>query len=116
MKTPTIRALSVVASAALVVGAFTAGPADAKKKKKKPAGCAAYVPSEWSADIPVTMVTDAHTADAPLEITVPTEMGVGTSDSGSPENGQTSMAAHSFLNVQVDSVNPEAGLYGRLEF
>lgn len=119
MKKQTIRTLSVVASAALVVGAFMAGPADAKKKKKKkpaPAGCPAYVPSEWSTDIPVTMVKDEHTADAPLEIEVPTEAGVGLSDSGSPENSQTSHAAHAFLNVQVDSVNPEVGLYGTVEF
>lgn len=115
----TIRTLSVVASAALIVGAFAAAPADAKKKKKKPpvpAGCPAYTPSEWSADIPVTMVKDEHTAEAPLVIEVPTEMGAGTSDSGSPENGQTSRAAHAFLNVQVDSANPEVGLYGTLEF
>ncbi|MDQ3958421.1 MAG: hypothetical protein M3273_08885, partial [Actinomycetota bacterium] len=80
----TIRTLSVIASAALIVGAFTAGPADAAKKKKKPpvapAGCAEYTPSEWSADVPVTKITDEHTAEAPLVIEVPTEMGVGSSD------------------------------------
>lgn len=114
----TTRTLSVLASAALIVGAFAAAPADAKKKKKKPApaGCPAYTPSEWSADIPVTIVNDTHTAEAPLEITVPTEAGAGTSDSASPENGDTSKAAHAFLNVQVDSAATEAGLYGTLEF
>lgn len=111
----TIRTLSVIASAALILGAFVAGPADAKKKKKK-AGCAAYTPSQWSTDIPVTMVTDAHTADAPLEITLPTDAGAGTSSGSSPENGQESQAAHAFLNVQVDSAGPEVGLYGRVEF
>lgn len=114
----TIKTLSVLASAALVVGAFAAAPADAKKKKKKPApaGCPAYVPSEWSKDLPVTIVNDTHTADAPLEISVPTEAGAGTSSGDSPENSDTSHAAHAFLNVQVDSASPEVGLYGRVEF
>ena len=114
----TIKTLSVLASAALVVGAFAAAPADAKKKKKKPAraGCPAYVPSKWSTDIPVTIVNDTHTADAPLEVTVSTEAGVGMSSGDSPENGQASHAAHAFLNVQVDSGSPEVGLYGTVEF
>ena len=109
----TVRTLSVIASAALVVGAFTAGTADAKKKPKK---CAAYVPSQWSADIPVTTITDANTAEAPLVVEVPTEAGVGTSSGDSPENGDDSKAAHAFLNVQVDSKGPVSGLYGRVEF
>ena len=116
----TIRTLSVIASAALIVGAFTAGTADAKKKKKPkpaaPAGCAAYTPSEWSTDIPVTTITDAHTAEAPLVVQVPTEAGVGTSSGDSPENSDESHAAHAFLNVQVDSAAPVTGLYGTLEF
>ena len=109
----TIRTLSVIASAALILGAFAVGPADAKKKKK---GCAPYVPSEWSADIPVTMVTAEHTEEAPLVVEVPTEAGVGTSSGDSPENGDTSHAAHAFVNVQVDSAASETGLYGTLEF
>ena len=110
-----IKALSVIASAALVVGAFAAGPAEAKKKKKKPAGCAAYTPSQWSTDIPVTILKDEHTADAPLEIAVPTEAGVGTSSAGSPDGGDGD-AAHAFVNVQVDSAQPVTGVYGTVEF
>ncbi len=115
------KALSVLASAALVLTGMLAGTADAKKKKKPkppppPPACATYTPSEWSADIPVTMLKDEHTAEAPLVLTVPTEAGVGTSSGDSPENSADSKAAHAFLNVQVDSVNPEAGLYGTLEF
>lgn len=109
----TIRTLSVVATAALLVGGLVAGTADAKKKPKK---CAPYAPSQWSSDIPVTMVTDAHTAEAPLEITVPTSPGAGTSSSDSPENSDESKAAHAFLNVQVDSAAKLTGLYGTLEF
>lgn len=114
-----VRTVTVLATAALVAGAFTAGTADAAKKKKKPPAapvCPAYTPSEWSADLPVTTITDAHTADAPLEITVPTEAGVGTSSSDSPENGTGSAAAHAFVNVQIDSAAAETGLYGSIEF
>lgn len=119
--TRSTKTLTVLASAALIATSLLGGTADAKKKKKPkspppPPACAAYEPSEWSTDIPVTMLKDEHTADAPLEITVPTAEGVGTSSSTSPENSQDSMASHAFLNVQIDSAKPEVGLYGTLEF
>lgn len=113
----TVRTLSVVASVVLIVGAFAAGPADAKKKKKKPvpAGCAAYVPGELGAGQPVTVVTDAATAEAPVEVEIDTAEGVGfTSPNGSADD--EGMPSHVFTNVQVDSASPETGLYIRLEF
>ena len=121
MASRSTKTLTVLASAALLVGSMLGGTADAKKKKKPkpppaPAGCAAYTPSEWSKDLPVTVLKDEHTAEAPLEITVPTAPGAGTSSGDSPDNGPDSKASHAFLNVQIDSVNPEVGLYGTLEF
>jgi hypothetical protein len=116
------KTLSVIASAALVLTGMLAGTADAKKKKKPkppaaPAACAAYTPSEWSADVPVTMLKAEHTAEAPLEITVPTEMGVGSSDSEDPANTtDDNRVSHAYLNVQVDSEAPQVGFYGTLEF
>lgn len=115
IKSRSIRTFSVIATAALIVGAFAAGPADAKKKKKKPAACAAFVPGELGADQPVTVVTDAATAEAPVTIELDTAEGAGfTSPNGSAEDeGEPS---HVFTNVQVDSASPETGLYIRLEF
>lgn len=116
------KTLTVLASAALIAASMLGGTADAKKKKKPkpppaPAGCAAYTPSEWSKDLPVSVLKDEHTAEAPLVITVPTEAGAGMSSGDSPENPEHSGAAsHAFVNVQVDSANPEVGLYSTLEF
>lgn len=113
-KPRSIRTLSVIASAALIVGAFAAGPADAKKKKK-PKPCAPYVPGELGADQPITLVTDAATAEAPVEVELDTEPGFGfTSPNGASDD--EGAPTHVFTNVQVDSALPETGLYIRLEF
>ena len=115
-----LRIVSVVSSAALILGAATAMPADAKKKKKKkkkkPPVCATYTPSEWGAGQPINLVTDAHTSEAPLEITVPTGAGLGSSSSAPPAEEPDNPVSHAFLNVQVDSKAPEAGLYGSVSF
>lgn len=116
-KPRSIRALSVIASAALIVGAFVAGPAEAKKKKKKPpvpAGCPTFAPIEpnspsgQTAEVleqPVVAVTDAHTADAPLVVEY--EHGPALwSITQEPIQEDTV-----FFNIQVDSANPEANLY-----
>ncbi|HYO61538.1 MAG TPA: hypothetical protein VEU29_06540 [Actinomycetota bacterium] len=116
------KTLAVLGSAALVLTGMLAGTADAKKKKKPkppppPAGCAAYTPSEWSKDVPVTVIKDDATADKPLTITVPTAEGVGSSSPSDPANtSQDNPVSHVYLNVQVDSELPQVGLYGTLEF
>lgn len=118
----TTKTITVLASAALIAASMLGGTADAKKKKKPkppppPPACAAYEPSQWSADVPVTTITDEHTADKPFEVTVPTEMGVGSSDPENPANtADDNPVSHVYLNVQVDSALPTVGLYGTLEF
>ncbi|MFN2389478.1 MAG: hypothetical protein ABR575_07755, partial [Actinomycetota bacterium] len=52
------------------------------KKPKPPAGCAAYVPGEAGADAETTKVTDAATAEAPVEVELDTGPGVGSGRSG----------------------------------
>jgi hypothetical protein len=110
-----VRSLALIATASLVLGAFVAGPADAKKKKKKKpkvATCAPYTPGELGADAPITIVTDAATEEAPVEITVATAEGLGGT---SPEvGGDLGPTSHAFSNVQVASSG--RGLYARVEF
>ena len=108
-----IRSLAVVALASLVMGAFMAAPADAKKKKPK--GCTAYVPGENGADAPITVVTDAATEEAPVEVTVATAEGLGFSSADGPSGDQGHLT-HAYANVQVDSAAKDAGLYVRVEF
>lgn len=114
-----IRSASVLASAALILGAFVA-PADAKKKKKPktpppPPVCAAFTPAEIGADAPVTIVTEAATAEAPVEVTLATEAGAGTA-TGEPNADAvlTSQISHVVQNVQVDTP-ASSTLFIRLE-
>lgn len=110
-----IKSLSVVATSALILGAFVAGPADAKKKKKPkppppPPVCAPYTPGEQGADAETTVVTPAATADAPVEVALHTEPGIGVGGNSVTET----FISHVFQNVQVDSEGP-TGLFVRLE-
>lgn len=105
------RIVAVVLAGGLLTTAVVAGPATAAKKKKpkpKPAACAPYTPGELGTDKPTVVVTDAATADAPLEQKV--TLAQSTSDVGV---GETSFDA---FNVQVDSAAAEAGLYVKLSF
>ncbi|HYI45656.1 MAG TPA: hypothetical protein VE174_09410 [Actinomycetota bacterium] len=122
MTTRTVRTVAIMGAAALLLGAFASGPAVAKKKKKKKkapvAACAPFAPGEKGAGQPVTVVTDAATAEAPVEVTVATDPGLGFSSEageGAPEDGE-GLTSHAYTNVQIDSAAPSAGLYVRVEF
>lgn len=113
-----IKTFSVLASAALVITSMLAGTADAKKKKPKtpppPASCAAYVPGEEGAEAKTTVVTDAATAEAPVIVELEAGMGLGN-DLGLA-GGAYNETSSIYHNVQVDSANPNAGLYVKLQF
>jgi len=94
-----IRTLAVLASAGLVLGAFAAAPAEAKKRKK-PKGCAAYVAGENGTGVPITKVTSANTADAPAAVEV--EVGPGLGMGRDPEH-EGAHVSHAYANLQVDS-------------
>lgn len=110
------RIFSIVLALGLVVSGVLAGPATAAKKKK-PKPCAAYTPGELGAEAPTVVVTDAHTAEAPLLQPVTLEPSVADADlfGAVPDEGPL---AHSqaFFNVQVDSKLSSAGLYVTFEF
>lgn len=119
MKSRSIRTLAVLASAGLLVGAFVATPAEAaRRKKRKPPVCAPMVPAEKAADAEIVKVTDAATAEAPIEVVLTTGPGMGMGRPGSDFNGVPTgdAASESFVNVQVDSVAPSAGLYAQITF
>jgi hypothetical protein len=104
------KVFSVLVTGALLamVVALPAGDALAKKKKKKPAACAAYQPGEQGAGQPTVVVTDAHTAEAPLAH--PITLGPDF------DEGIVGDAPNAIVNVQVDSDTPTAGLYVTWEF
>ena len=117
MGSRSIRILAVVASAALILGALVAGPADAKKKKK---GCpaASFVepasPSGSRTEVPggeVTTITDTATADAPVVIEY--EHGPALWDTA---NQEPIVEDTKWFNIQVDSAAPAAALYARQEW
>lgn len=116
----TIKSISVIASSALILGAFIAGPADAKKKKKKPpvpAACAAYTPGEQGAEAKTSVVTDAATAEAPVVVELEAGRGLGNDLGAPPGDGHVYDGTTTVLqNIQVDSANPSAGLYAKIEF
>ena len=108
-----IRTVAVVGMSALVLGAFVAGPADAKKRKKKPAACYEFQQGENGTDKPTLKVTDAATEAAPAvqPISLGPEFTEGIVEAiGGPANPSE------YFNVQVDSAAKEAGLYILFEF
>ena len=105
-----VRTLAVMASAGLVLGAFVAAPAEAKKKKK---GCATYVPGEKGAGAPVTKVTSKNTADAPAAVEVDAGPGFGM---GRDPEGEGAHVSHAYANVQVDPTAPSDVLSVRISW
>ena len=114
MKSRSIRTFAVLAAAGLLVGAFTAAPAEAgKRKKKKPPACAAFVPPESAGEAEVVKLTDAATEEAPVEVAVATGPGLGI---GRDPEGEGQFVSQTYVPVQVDSAAPGAGIYGRVDF
>lgn len=112
------RTIAVLASAAMLVGAFAAVPAEAKKKKKKKkaAACATFTPSEKAKGAAIVTVTDAATADKPVEVKLATQPGLGFSSEEGEGNPDEEFTTHAYANLQVDSASPSTGLYVVLEF
>lgn len=109
------RLWSTVLAGGLLVTGSIAGPATAAKKKKpkKPAVCAAYTPGELGAEAETLVVTDAHTAEAPLTHAFSLDPAF---DEGVAEIVGAGETPRHQVNVQVDSAAASAGLYVTWEF
>lgn len=104
------RVFSVLVSGVLLA-AFVAAPAgDALAKKKR---CAAYVPGELGTGAETLVVTNAHTADAPLVVPISLDAAFDEGILEALDQGETPRA---IFNVQVDSAAKSAGLYVTFEF
>lgn len=115
------RIVAVVLAGGLVASAVIAGPATAAKKKKPkgkppaPAACQAYTPGELGKDKPSVVVTDTATEAAPLEQKVTLEASLRNYDETGTGAGPLALSSD-YFNIQVDSANPETGLYASIEF
>lgn len=105
------RALATLLAAALAVGMVGVPVAEAGKKKKKV--CTPFAPPEGSAVEETTVVTDAATEEAPLEVTVPTGPGLGI---GRNPDDFGAAVSQQYVPVQVDSKKSGMGLYARVNF
>lgn len=93
-----------------------AKPKKPKKPKTPPAApeCPAYVPGDNGKDAELVKVTDAATAESPVVVEFDAGQGLAVGPTlGVPLPDTSTRTYH---NIQVDSVNPEVGLYVRLEF
>lgn len=112
------RSRLVVTGVAVIValGAFAApaAPAAGAKAKAKAKKCKAYVPGDLGAEAETTIVTDAATEAAPIEVTLPTTPGAGFTST--EPGGDTGATSHSYHNVQIDSKAKTAALFVRAEF
>ena len=110
------RACSIVLALGLVVSGSLVGPATAKKKKPKkpkPPVCAAYEAGELGAEAEKLVVTDAHTAEAPLTHAFSLDPAF---DEGVLELTGRGETPRHYVNIQVDSAAATAGLYVTWEF
>lgn len=105
------RTCSIVLALGLVVSGVIAGPATAAKKKPKV--CKAYVPGEAGAEAETLVVTDAHTAEAPL--THAFNLGPAVDEGVGAALGEDLTPRH-YVNVQVDPKAKTTGLYVTWEF
>ena len=118
MRARSIRTLAVLASVGLLVGAFGAGPADAKKKKKKKKApsCAPVTAGGNGAEAELVRLTTAATAEKPVEIELETAQGLGFSSTAPDGGGDEGATSHVYQNLQVISAVPGTALNARVEF
>lgn len=80
-------------------------------KTPPPAVCEAYEPGEAGAEAETLVVTHEQTEEAPAELTVSTDPGVGA---GRDPGGFGALVSHAFVNLQVDIEDASGGLWVKL--
>lgn len=111
MKARSARTFAVVASVAMIVGAFAAAPADAAKKKKKKLSCApATSPIEAAAEAPLVRVTAKATEEKPIVVEFEHPSSLVQEHEALPDTQD-----EQYVNIQVVSKASE-GLYIKEEF
>jgi hypothetical protein len=85
-------------------------------KKNSAKACTDYVPGEAGAEAETSIVTDAATAEAPIEVPLTMDPSAGLLSGDIPLVGPNPLISHAIQNVQVDSKAADSGLYVRLEF
>jgi hypothetical protein len=83
------------------------------KPKPKPKKCTPYDGGVDGKDAPLSLVTDAATAEAPVTAEIEVGMGLGTSSNTDNEGSGT--VSHQVYNIQVDSKAKETGLWVKVE-
>jgi hypothetical protein len=106
-----MRAVALVATAALVAGAFFAVPAEAAKKKKKAVKCSAFTPGiEEAKEAKVVTIPKTATEKKPIKI----EYEHGPAGPSNPITGDDLLNEWIYFNIQ--STGPTSGLYIKQEF
>jgi hypothetical protein len=110
------KTITVALVLGLLVGSLLM-PAEAKKKKKKrapaPVACAPYSPGSDGSGKPTVVVNDTATEQQPLIQKV--NLAESIADLDLVGTGAVAPSTDAF-NVQVDTANPDAGLYVLFEF
>ncbi|HYI44936.1 MAG TPA: hypothetical protein VE174_05655 [Actinomycetota bacterium] len=107
MRLPALLVVSV-----LLLGSLDAGVARGGTDGSK---CPPYPSPRWAGDVPTTFVPDSATARRPIEVTLATGPGAGTTDAGSPKDDMGEIS-HVFHNVVVAPDKGPAMLFARAEY
>lgn len=107
------RTLALMTCVALLLSAVVATPATAakpkKKKKPKPPACAPFTPGEDGAEAPTIVLNDTATEAKPVEHAV-------VLDISAADFVPATAPPTEYFNIQVDTNNPDVGVYVLWEF
>ena len=104
--------VAALVAVALLPGGISAATAN-RNVDRQP--CPTYPSPRWAGKAKTTLVTDRATAKRPIEVTLATGPGAGTTDAGSPKE-DVGEISHVFHNVIVAPDKGPAMLFARAEY